>query len=187
MDYKYITKNNLENKQNYMYSDYNGKDFLYAYIETREKFINIKYNCLYKDLNKYCKQELGDTFSELAQLLINIENNDKDINEVCIIIDKYVKSFEVKKLLFSQYLQGTMKSVDGAEYTIYDNYIIFALILIKLYGKTKRLKYLNCVLKVDDTLLSINEILNMQQKYYLNVILNKELEIINNLYEEKRR
>lgn len=33
--YKYITENNLENKQNYMYSEYGGAEFLVSYLESR--------------------------------------------------------------------------------------------------------------------------------------------------------
>ena len=36
MNYKYITENNLENKQNYMYSEYCRQEFLDAYVSTRK-------------------------------------------------------------------------------------------------------------------------------------------------------
>lgn len=39
MSYKYITSDNLEIKQDYMYSVYAGLDFLQAYYESRRRFI----------------------------------------------------------------------------------------------------------------------------------------------------
>lgn len=42
MNYKYITENNLENKQNYMYSEYGGQDFVDAYIESRKNAMKLE-------------------------------------------------------------------------------------------------------------------------------------------------
>ena len=39
MSYKYITENNLEHKQTYMYSEYGGIDFLLEYECIRQEFI----------------------------------------------------------------------------------------------------------------------------------------------------
>ncbi len=45
MNYKYITEDNLENKQTYMYSEYGGEDFLKAYVKSREDVIeNINFS-----------------------------------------------------------------------------------------------------------------------------------------------
>ena len=37
--YKYITENNLEDKQNYMYSEFGGSEFLRLYCKTRNDFL----------------------------------------------------------------------------------------------------------------------------------------------------
>lgn len=39
MGYKYITGNNLYEKQTYRYSEYRGKDFIKEYIESRKKYL----------------------------------------------------------------------------------------------------------------------------------------------------
>ena len=39
MGYKYITDNNLVNKQDYMYSEFGGVDFLKAFTGSRDEFI----------------------------------------------------------------------------------------------------------------------------------------------------
>ena len=39
MSYKYITENNLEHKQTYMYSEYGGMNFLLEYECIRQEFI----------------------------------------------------------------------------------------------------------------------------------------------------
>lgn len=41
MLYKYITSNNLYEKQNYMYSEYGGIEFIKEYINSRQKYLNI--------------------------------------------------------------------------------------------------------------------------------------------------
>ena len=40
MLYKYITENNLYDKQNYMYSEYGGIAFLDSYLLSRREFLN---------------------------------------------------------------------------------------------------------------------------------------------------
>lgn len=40
MLYKYITGNNLYEKQNYLYSEYGGIEFIEEYINSRQKYLN---------------------------------------------------------------------------------------------------------------------------------------------------
>lgn len=42
MEYKYITENNLFEKQTYMYSEYKGIDFIKEYMSSRKNWQCIK-------------------------------------------------------------------------------------------------------------------------------------------------
>ena len=64
--YKYITTNNLENKQNYMYSEYKGKDFLKAYRDIRQKFCMKIFNV--ESEIHVSKDELKKLFEKLGLL-----------------------------------------------------------------------------------------------------------------------
>ncbi len=59
-------------------------------------------------------------------------------------------------------------------YETVENYILFGEILVQAYLMTKNLKYFNCLLKLDDTLISMKSRLDANQKRKLSSILKKE-------------
>ncbi len=166
--YPYITENNLLNKQKYNYSEYRGMEFLSDYRESRLKAIaalssaHMKENCL-----SCCIQ--GGTCKELKTLL---ENGNKTT------IDKYVKSFEVRKRLYTAYDEN-MKPMEISEatYSDFDAYIFFAKVLLAAHKRNRGLKYFSCLLKLDDTLISVKDKLSDNQKWQLAKILTEELSL----------
>lgn len=175
MSYKYITENNLENRQNYMYSEYKGTDFLQEYKESREQLMIVARSDSVEGAAHITNKELGDLFGKL-QTEDEIELDDKKC------MDAYTKTFEVRKRLYSEY-NSEWKPVKNASREIYDNYILLAKCLILMYKKSKCAKYINCLLKIDDTMISIKNKLTDRQVRELASVCEREMEIVEQIYE----
>jgi len=173
--YQYITENNLEDRQNYMYSSCEGPDFLEHYEMTRKNF------CM-----QYRKRKIENLKAEDAtgEMLCNIlygllGNTEKITGESAQMssdewIRKFIKSFEVRKRIYSDYRWEMMKPVSGVKYDNLNNYIYLSYILVLDYRKTADLCSLNCLLKIDDTLLSRTEVMTRVQKEQMSYLLAHE-------------
>lgn len=178
MAYQYITENNLVHKQNYMYSEYRGKEFLQDFFDSRKKLT------VQNDIEEISNMDvkLDETLSELIDLEQELRRNGiSSANIECV--RKYLKSFEVRKRLYSAYDVG-MKPKGDAVYDNYDSYLVMADILRIIFEKTKCLKYFSCLLKLNDTLLSIADNLNIGQLQKLAIILKWEQSMICILLQE---
>lgn len=176
MAYKYITDNNLYNKQTYMYSEYGGVDFLKEYIDSRQKYL---------DEQEYLKNIItGNAWertntSERVQELLNIKQGLKDKSQnsrEMELVNAYTKSFEVRKRIYDKH-DVNWKPVRNSGFEDYEAYLLFAECLAASYHNTNCLKYYSCMLKVDDTLLSVQDKLDIRLKGVLYRIIEKELDI----------
>lgn len=172
MNYKYITEDNLVNKQNYMYSEYGGQEFLDAYILSRKSIIEKEQIFRYAEHN---------TYQELSDIKEALNKNEKIDGFLKQQIDAYVKTFEVRKRLYAGYDEHWKPVVDN--YRIYSNYLILCQILLLMWQKTKCTKYVSCLLKVTDSLISVIDEMNETEVYILTNVLREELSI----YEDIRR
>lgn len=180
MAYKYITDNNLYKKQTYMYSEYRGETFIKEYIDSRRKRFgaspkDIEEENLTDIISTPVRQDLGG----LCEKLRGGEHSD----EVIRCINGYVKSFEVRKRLYSAY-DSDWKPIVGTGFEDYESYLLFADCLLWVYQYTKCLKYFSCLLKVDDTLLSLQNRLNQKEKKSLECIVSREMEFFYRLVNE---
>ncbi len=156
MEYKYITENNLINKQNYMYSEFGGEAFLGEYVRIRDDFL---------EENKKCLQvTIHDTRKDLCSINVALQN--KDYNGFRDLLDSYVKRFEVSKRLYTEY-DDNWKATENASYEEMDVYLDLAICCLLAYRLTGCTKYLSCMLKIDDTLLSVKDKLTFVQKKVL--------------------
>lgn len=160
MNYEYITENNLENRQRYQYTKYEGEKFLLSYLESRKKFLPLS--------------------NEQISIISHISKQ-KYISEA--LADKILQSFEVRKRIYGEY-DERYKPLDENDYKNYQLYLDFADLMIGMYEKSFNLKYLNALLKVDDTLLSIYSLLNVEQRVMLGKILEKEIQYVKTLREK---
>lgn len=177
MSYKYITDNNLYEKQNYMYSEFGGTYFLTDYIDSRKKYLD---NVECRDLvmtESHCEtgQELQNILEALKAGQIERETID--------LVNSYVKSFEVRKRVYTNY-DNNFKPSPDAGFEDYDSYLLFAECLVLMYKQTDCLKYFNCLLKVNDTILSVWEKLQNYQKEYMSRMIRQELECFYQLADE---
>jgi len=172
MAYKYITENNLYEKQNYMYSEYRGTVFLREYFESRKNALNDKETGKAESLDQ---KYTGDnpTKVNLGQLFGKLEDGEYS-GEILAEINRYVKSFEVRKRIYTEY-DDSWKPVAGAGFEDYDNYLLLAECLIRVYGQEACLKHFSCLLKVDDTLVSVRDKMDASQRERLKEIIRQEL------------
>ena len=169
MGYQYITEDNLENKQKYNYSKYAGEEFINDYVKSR-KYVIEAMNIV---------SESHVTYTELKQIQGCLLNNKEIDLDTKILLDAYVKSFEVRKRLYSAYDDSWRPLCE--EYRDYYCYIIFAQVLESAYELNHNLKYLNCMLKLDDTLISLISHMPNSCNMELKKILEKELELFSKI------
>ena len=168
MLYKYITVNNLIDKQNYMYSEYGGSDFLNEYRQIRERGIAGLKN------QESWKEKIHVSYDELCQIRKWCQGG--KAGEAKEAFDLYLKAFEVRKRLYTEY-DNLWKPVENAGYENYETYLVFAECLIVMYRQTRCMKYLSCLLKCNDTMLSVCRKFTNRQKGLLADILKGEVEI----------
>lgn len=172
MAYKYITKNNLYDKQTYMYSEYGGRIFLEEYLDSRKDY-----------LEKVDQGEAANRVRrELSEIYWELETG-KNKENAMEILKAYTKSFEVRKRLYTGYDENWRPEM-GTGFEDYVNYLLFGNCLCLAYRNTRCLKYFSCLLKVDDTLLSVQDKLNGMEKECLCRLVRAELDLFLGLADE---
>ncbi len=183
VEYTYITETNLENRQDYMYSVYHGTKFLHAYRKTREVFLECVGNKAGNEFSLVETHESNETNKRLMVLAKNLVSgkwSDEEKKES----DFFVKAFELRKRLYCAYQEASLRPVEEAGYDCVVNYILLSFCTYHSYLQTKSLKYLNTMLKVNDTLLSLAEKLTQAAKEQLGWLLRKEIDLV---WQEERR
>jgi len=226
MAYKYITDNNLENRQNYMYSKFYGHEFLQEYRNMRSQYIESLQASI--DLPAI-KDSVSNELMELTVLAISLVNGgEKDsifvrcddwqedlerfktpdninLQEIFNIVlrninkqeflyskpvdeffNSLIKSFEVRKKIYRNYYPP-FKPVDDNDYKQLKDYLIFACFMGFFYLITDNLKYLNTLIKLNDTLLSLfNTLALPEEKALLMISLLLEEKAVVDLCTEKK-
>lgn len=171
IEYKYITENNTENRQDYMYSDYHGEEFLSAYKKTRQSFV-----ASHPEARLFIPPD-DNANGRLVKLTKRIEAGEWTA-DVAKELDFFVKAFEVRKRLYDEYQPESIRPKDGAAYDCAGNYLLLALSAYRGYTRTKNLKYLNVMLKLDDTLMSLEKSLTPYEASCLSALLRAEAESV---------
>ena len=184
MTYKYITENNLYEKQTYMYSEYGGICFLKEYIHSRQVYLD------HQKETKSDKPEAEQIHLKISPVRHDLQRikdklkKEKWNKETKDLVNAYTKSFEVRKRIYEEY-DCNWKPVCGAGFEDGESYLLLAECLLLTYENTRNLKYFSCLLKVDDTVLSIQDKLAETLKRRLCGILVQELNIFYQLAKEK--
>lgn len=181
MGYKYITDNNLYEKQTYMYSEYGGAAFLKEYINSRQNYLKKSFLGGGHEEDEACIFRC-DTEKQLRMILAQLKTGDTE-SETLALLNLYTKSFEVRKRIYTEY-DDKWKPIEDSQFQVYEIYLLFADCLIHAYKQTDCLKYLNCLLKVDDTLLSISADLKPVLMTYLAWIVDMELKAVFELVDK---
>ena len=179
--YRYVTEDNLEHPQTYMYTEFNEKKFLQSYRASREKFLSLQKEGSSEDFQQIASEVNGWLSDKLKTALGAIDSGNLK-SEGRETLEFLVKVFELRKRLYSEYQHG-YKPNENTDYRKYDYYILLGNMLCKVYQITENLKYLNTLLKLDDTLLSLCSVLNGRQKRCTATILRHEIEFVGELLD----
>jgi len=177
--YPYSEVNRFKNTNSYMYTPFYGIDFIHSYFENRSiALINLKKKL--PEVLDFNDQDiiLCKTCEELKSILLLL--NIGDTEAVWPKLDLYVKRFEVAKKLRTEY---PVKSID--DIASIEVHLLFFHILIKAYGSSSDIRYLNVLLKLSDSLVSVIDIIHGRKNIRLLMfLLTKEQLIIKRLARE---
>jgi len=191
LNYIYSKGDLLETSQKYQLSPFHGSDFLNSYKIERESILN-------KLDTKIARKII---LSELIKILLPPENiiSEKQITKFVTetllitflnklqltpsdktILSKLLKSFEIKKKIFTEY--DFNQNTFSTDYKNLRNYILFSLLCSKEFKESQNLKFLNTVLKLNDIISSkINHISNNYDLLLAFNAIDLELIAINTL------
>jgi hypothetical protein len=189
MEYQYDKNDLITNPQKYQKTIFLGNNFLNTYKKSREEIIKkivvkdekIKINFNKNEDLKIILKKEKFYVEELLTTILNNKNNKKELNlENNEIIDKLLKKFEIKKRICNE-VDDKFDEKD-TEYNNLKNYLLLSKLSLIRYNETKNLKFLNTVLKINDTLCSqIEKLKNNSEKNLFKEIVKEELNIINNI------
>lgn len=172
MAYEYVTDNNLYEKQNYMYSEYRGMEFIKDYLDSRRQYAD---NTGTIEKEAVSNEEAADDPVQRDLMLILWKLKAQKCDRAVVDrMNAYTKSFEVRKRIYSGY-DECWKPIEGAGFENYLSYLLLADCLLYMYESTGCLKYFSCLLKVDDTLLSVSRHLSERLMGYFREIISREL------------
>ncbi len=193
MEYRYASGDLLEFPQKYQMTPFEGKEFISSYEKNRQKILDIiknnqTVNSLSHTLKLLQKQFLIDiksdqkifvTSNQLSSILLRLQHQ-KETQQETKFIMALLKKFEIKKRIFSEYDHELKEN--STDFKILTNYILLAAICAKKFQDNGNPKFLNTLLKLNDTICSqidsINDVNNLSLIYY---IINLELEYIRDL------
>ena len=193
MEYSYTNTDLVEFPQKYQMTPFEGREFLSSYEKNRQKILdkiknNQTVNSLSHTLKLLQKQFLIDiksdqkifvTSNQLSSILLRLQHQ-KETQQETKFIMALLKKFEIKKRIFSEYDHELKEN--STDFKILTNYILLAAICAKKFQDNSNPKFLNTLLKLNDTICSqidsINDVNNLSLIYY---IINLELEYIRDL------
>jgi hypothetical protein len=193
LEYSYTNADLLEFPQKYQMTPFEGREFLSSYEKNRQKILdkiknNQTVNSLSHTLKLLQKQFLIDiksdqkifvTSNQLSSILLRLQHQ-KETQQETKFIMALLKKFEIKKRIFSEYDHELKEN--STDFKILTNYILLAAICAKKFQDNSNPKFLNVLLKLNDTICSqidsINDVNNLSLIYY---IINLELEYIRDL------
>jgi len=193
LEYSYTNADLLEFPQKYQMTPFEGREFLSSYEKNRQKILdkiknNQTVNSLSHTLKLLQKQFLIDiksdqkifvTGNQLSSILLRLQHQ-KETQQETKFIMALLKKFEIKKRIFSEYDHELKEN--STDFKILTNYILLAAICAKKFQDNSNPKFLNTLLKLNDTICSqidsINDVNNLSLIYY---IINLELEYIRDL------
>jgi hypothetical protein len=193
LEYSYANTDLLEFPQKYQMTPFEGREFLSSYEKNRQKILdkiknNQTVNSLSHTLKLLQKQFLIDiksdqkifvTSNQLSSILLRLQHQ-KETQQETKFIMALLKKFEIKKRIFSEYDHELKEN--STDFKILTNYILLAAICAKKFQDNSNPKFLNTLLKLNDTICSqidsINDVNNLSLIYY---IINLELEYVRDL------
>ena len=193
MEYRYASGDLLEFPQKYQMTPFEGKEFISSYEQSRkdvldkidEQNINLKLIDTLKLLQKQflidikSDQKIFVTSNQLSSILLRLQHQ-KETQQETKFIMALLKKFEIKKRIFSEYDHELKEN--STDFKILTNYILLAAICAKKFQDNGNPKFLNTLLKLNDTICSqIDSISDAHDLSLVYHVINLELEYVNDL------
>lgn len=178
--YPYVSDAPLHTRIRYNYSTFKGNAFLVSWEDHRSLGLN---RLSHKEGRPKQSENTTPTFAILCDIEAALQAKDIDAVSELDTLDKLVQRFEVTKRLHDSYTEN-WRAEDKEKFHTLENYIIFSELLSTAYIKTGTLSYLNALLKLLDTLTSLDSDLPADLASRLEPILLAEREHISKLRQK---
>ena len=192
--YKYSSKNILISPNKYEYSNFEGDMFFEKYFASRNSFLDVLVTRRDESITiteEYSKE--SNDYTRENELITNLFLKNllsKNYQTIKIYLDKIktlIKRFEVSKKLFHSYDKISIKKTSTI-YNEVDNYSLFSILLQTCYinseVKEEKLIYLNCILKLNDLIISIKDNIILQSSIDLCIkAISGEIELTSKFYD----
>ena len=180
INYPYYSNNIFDEKINYSYSEFKGFEFIKAWQNSRNIFLEKIRNQNSEIKNEF---EYFTNNDDKCATEILFDNWLKQIKKNELILDPVkllLKRFEVTKRLFEEY-DIDFRPINKEQYKNKILYLKFAYIISLIFQTTGKLQYLNTLLKLNDINCSFFDTLNENEKAILYFVLKNENDSISTL------
>lgn len=171
--YIYITDNNFVHKQKYNYSKI-GDGFFEEYKKSRMDAIVTE--------TTESPKAMGVRNTVKNLMLIRAKMFEMEAEEATKELDVYVKKFEVSKHLVKDYDEN-YKALGDASAPLKAYFLLVECCLLA-YRQTGCTKYISCLLKVNDSLISVQQEMNEEEAWWLSCLLKAELMVVEDLEQK---
>lgn len=156
MVYEYTDDDRVENPHYYMYTKYHGVNFLEAYLKNRIDFIQddvpLGKDKLLVELPPILKKITGvHTTTALLEITNKTLSGEEDPS-IYKALSAYLGRYEVTKKLYSSYDEKMKPETE--DFQGIGPYVMLAVACGAYYLKNGNLKFLNCLLKLSDVIIS---------------------------------
>lgn len=198
MEYEYTSENRIKKPHHYMYTPYYGRKFLDIYFDNRVEFKVY----VAKGLDNMDAYSLADLLSECKDPDGSSENSDGITIALVSLIEKlysekytagdeaalgaFIHRFEVKKNLGDDLDLKRTAGRCNKDASRVKRYILLAIACSLYFEKSRNLKYLNCLLKLNDLIVSVKSEIRSSTTMALAMIsIDSELQYTEQLYRQK--
>lgn len=178
IDYPYSQGNRLEERNTYFYSQYQGMAFFPVWQASRQAALAQLPPAHPVPLP--LATELDQNFQDTAALLADLRHSAAAIPEKRYQAECLLQRFEVSKRLYRQY-DHNFKAIMDSGYEDLDIYLQFAALCLHQASQPSALPFLNGLLKVIDTLISIQQHLSSIQGAQLAWLIAAEYDWIRHI------
>lgn len=174
LDYKYINDKTPLEKIDYSYSEFRGEEFIDAWKTSRKSILN-------------GKEVLNVTFSASKERNSRgmFTNWIVDFQKGCFNdfqnINLLLKRFEVTRKIYESYDKNFRPFEKSTDFSQIELYILFSYVLVNAYKETKKLYYLNSILKLNDIMISNEMNIKENDQNLFHLCLENELIFIEEL------
>lgn len=174
-DYPYAEGALLDNPQSYQYTAYIGEPLLQAWIDSRNGYLFNLPKALLPEIDINSQMDVSTTHSRLSMLCHAARCGVLASDELESWLLIYISKFEVSKRLYSRYDNSFPHRANiESGYINLQPYLYLAECLIRKISVNNDCRYLNCLLKLCDTLSAESASITLLEGAYLAWILIEE-------------